>query len=73
MCPFDLDKKTAEAVANLAGLDILTIVYKEAGRWGGDRVPIDKRIEAFPYLIGLPATFAKPVHDPKGMEALQRV
>ena len=31
---FDLDKKTAEAVANLAGLDILAIAYKKAGKEG---------------------------------------
>ena len=34
---FDLDKKTAEGVVNLAGFDILTIAYKKAGRRRGWR------------------------------------
>ena len=29
---FELDKKTAEAVANLAGLDIMDIAFKSAGK-----------------------------------------
>lgn len=31
---FNLDKKTAEVVANLAGIDILTIAYENSSRVG---------------------------------------
>lgn len=33
---FELDKKKAVAVANLAGLDLLAIAYKNAGKGGGE-------------------------------------
>jgi len=69
----DLDKKMAEAVANLAGLDILVIAYKNAGKGGGDGVPIVDWIEAFAYVVGLLAIVAMPAQGPKGMEALQRL
>lgn len=34
---FDLTKTLEESVAGLAGIDILNIAYKEAGREGGRR------------------------------------
>ena len=54
---FDLDKKIAEAVANLAGLDILAVAYKNTGKRRKEGVPIVDRIEAFAFL----ATVAMPV------------
>ena len=33
---FEIDKKTTEAVANLAGLDIMAIAYKNAWKGGGE-------------------------------------
>ena len=33
---FKLDKETTEAVANLAGLDIMAIAYKNASKGGGE-------------------------------------
>ena len=47
---FELDKKTAEAVANLDGLDIMDIAIKNAGRGRGEGMPIVDRIDAF--LVG---------------------
>ena len=70
---FELDKKTAEAVANLAGLDIMDIAFKSARKGGGKRMAIIDRIDAFAYLIGLLATAAVPVLDPRGMGAMQRL
>ena len=58
---FELDKKMEEAVANLAGLDIMDIAFKSAGKEGGEIIPIIDRIDAFVYLIGLLATVAVPV------------
>ena len=68
---FELDKKTAEAVANLAGLDIMDITFENAGRGGGERMPIVDRIDAFVYLVGFLATVAVPVQDPRGMGAMK--
>ena len=44
---FELDKKTAEAVANLAGMDIKDIAFKSVGGGGGERMPMVDRIDAF--------------------------
>ena len=44
---FELDKKTAEAVVNLVGLDITDIVIKHAGRGGGEGMPIVDRKDSF--------------------------
>lgn len=46
---FDLDNRAAESVV-FAGIDILTIAYKEASERGGNRlgVLIDERIKGFP-------------------------
>ena len=41
---FNRDKRTAKSVAHLAGIDVMTIAYKEVGEEG---VPIDERIGAF--------------------------
>ena len=70
---FELDKKTAEAVANLAGLDIMDIAFKNAGRGGGERMPIVDRIYAFAYLVGFLAKAAVPIQGPRGMGAMQRL
>ena len=68
---FELDKKTAEAVANLAGLDIIDIAIKNAGRGGGEGMPMVDRIDAFTYIAGFLATVAVPVQDPREMGAMQ--
>ena len=70
---FELDTKTAEVVANLAGLDIMDIMIKHAGRGGGEGMPIVDRIDAFAYLVGFFATGAVPVQDPRGMGTMQRL
>ena len=49
---FELDKKTAEAVANLAGLGITDIAFNSAGRGGGERMPIVDWIDTFAYVVG---------------------
>lgn len=33
---FNFDEKTADAIANLAGIGVMTITYKEVGREGGE-------------------------------------
>lgn len=68
---FDLNQKTSEAVANLAGLGTLTIAYENAG-WGAgeDRAPIYQRINIF---LTWSLRFMISVEDPKGMKAVQRL
>lgn len=70
---FVLDKKTAETVVNLAGLDLMAISYKNADKGRGEGVPIVYRIEAFAYVVCFLATVAIPVQGPKKMDALQRL
>ena len=70
---FELDKKTGEAVTNLAGLDIMDIAFKNAGRGGGERMSIVDRLDAFAYLVRFLTTVAVPVQDPRGMGAMQRL
>lgn len=58
---FDLNKKMAETVANMARLDILTVAYNNADKRGGDKRKIVDRIEAFAYLVGYLVSVAMPV------------
>ena len=67
---FELDKKTAEAVANLAGPDIMDIAFKNAGRGEGERMPIVDRIYAFAYLVAFLAKAAVPIQGLRGMGAM---
>lgn len=62
---FDLDRRTAESVVNFAGIDIMTIVYREdvGGDGGGEGALIDERIAVFLYLVDLLATFASSMSD----------
>lgn len=70
----DLDMNIAESVTNPAGIDILSIAYKQAVReLGGEGVPNNERIDAFSFLVGSLASFAMSVRDPKGMGVCQRL
>lgn len=70
---FDLNKKTTDVTVGLAGLDILTITFKESNRGAGDGVPIDERAVALSCLVSFLPTFAMSIQGPRGIEALQRV
>ena len=65
----ELDKETAEAVANLDGLDIMDIAIKNAGLGRGRR---DADCRPDRYVPGrFLATVTVPVQDPKGMGAMR--
>lgn len=65
---FHLLKTAVESVANFAGIETLTIAYKEAGRgeeeWGDRRA--DKRLLIFSWSLGHVCDWT----DPREMEAL---
>lgn len=49
---FELDKKTAKPIANLAGQDIMDTAFNNAGRGGEEEIPIIDRTYAFECLVG---------------------
>lgn len=68
---FELDKNTTGAVANLSGMDIMGIAFEDVGRGRSEGMSTFERIDAFAYLIVFLATVAGPVHDPRGVRAMQ--
>lgn len=59
---FDLNKRTTESVANVAGIDIMTIACKEAGGGGWEGRGVDRGADRSLFIFGRVPGDASNVH-----------